>query len=205
MASLKSVATITENGPEEETLPAPAPEVPQQGLGQLSDEVRLFTQKNNLQPVATGLLGRREGDCCGWLVLPGSQLLTLKLQRHGHIPFDHRDLRIRMYDQDSHYPSFVFHSVDNSRTRGEMSIDSNGKNVSRRSWARREPLREKTSKGKVLGRNEHAACIVDDTGQRVQVPSVDFPAWDANQSAMIPSKQPLKFHHVLSSAVQCIS
>lgn len=123
MASLpKSVATITENGPEEETLPAPAPEVPQQGLGQLSDEVRLFIQKNNLQPVATGLLGRREGDCCGWLVLPGSQLLTLKLQRHGHIPFDHRDLRIRMYDQGSHYPSFVFHSVDNSRTRGEMSI-----------------------------------------------------------------------------------
>ena len=29
---------------------------------------------------------------------------------------------------------------------------SNGKNVSRRSWTRREPLREKTSKSKVLGR-----------------------------------------------------
>ena len=48
-----------------------------QGLGQLSDELHLFIQKNNLQPVATELLGRREGDCCGWLVLPGSQLLTL--------------------------------------------------------------------------------------------------------------------------------
>ena len=128
-----------------------------QGLGQLSDELRLFVQKNNLQPVATELLGRREGDCCGWLVLPGSQLLALKLQRHGHIPFDHRDLRIRMYDADSHYPSFVFHSVDNSRTRGEMSIARlKRKERKQEKLDQKKAAKRKTSKSKVLGRNKHA-------------------------------------------------
>ena len=32
-----------------------------QGLGQLSDELRIFIQRNNLQPVATELLGNCEG------------------------------------------------------------------------------------------------------------------------------------------------
>lgn len=73
-----------------------------QGLGQLSDELRLFIQRNNLQPVATDLLGRRE-RLLRVAGAPGSQLLTLELQRHGHIPCDHRGLRIRMYDADSHY------------------------------------------------------------------------------------------------------
>ena len=122
-----------------------------QGLGQLSDELRLFIQRNNLQPVATELLGNREGDCCGWLVLPGSQLLKLDVQRHGHIPFDHRDLRIRMYDKDSHYPAFVFHSVDNSRTRGEMSTARlKRKERKEEKLEQKRAAREKASKGKLL-------------------------------------------------------
>ena len=92
-----------------------------QGLRQLSEQLRLFIQKNNLEPVATELLGCRDGDCCGWLIPPGSQFLKLTMQRHGYIPFDHRDLQIRMYDADSHYPTFVFHSIDNSRSRGAPS------------------------------------------------------------------------------------
>ena len=69
----------------------------------------------------TSLLGHRDGDCCGFLVFPSSQLLDLNLQRHGSIFFNHRDLQIRQYDADSHHPSFVFHTVTNKRSRGPMS------------------------------------------------------------------------------------
>lgn len=92
-----------------------------QGVDQLTEQFRLWIQRQNLEPVPTSLLGHRDGDCCGFLVFPSSQLLNLSLQRHGSISFDHRHLQIRQYDADSHHPSFVFHTVTNKRSRGPMS------------------------------------------------------------------------------------
>lgn len=65
MASLpKSVATITENGPQEETLPAPAPEVPQQALPPSSSAT---TCKLGIWSVAYmgGTLDRCKERCSG--------------------------------------------------------------------------------------------------------------------------------------------
>ena len=53
-----------------------------QGILQLSEQLRLWVQVHNLDLLPTALLGHREGDCCGFLLLPGSQLLGLNLQRH---------------------------------------------------------------------------------------------------------------------------
>ena len=92
-----------------------------QALSQWSTELRLWVQKEDLQPVATSLLGHRPGDCCGFALLPGSCLLSQNLQRHGTISFHHQDIGIRLYDADSHYPGFMFHSMSSKRTRGAMS------------------------------------------------------------------------------------
>ena len=92
-----------------------------QGILQLSEQLRLWVQVHNLEPLPTALLGHCEGDCCGFLFLPGSRLLGLNLQRHGWIPFCHRDVAIRLYDAELYFPCFAFHSVTNRRSRGEMS------------------------------------------------------------------------------------
>ena len=93
-----------------------------QGVSQLAEQFKEFIEKNELTPVPPELLALREGDCCGFLVLPDSQLLNLKLLRHGSITFDHRDMQIRQYDTDSHHPCFCFHSISNQRDRNiEMS------------------------------------------------------------------------------------
>ena len=44
-----------------------------QGGSQLAEQFKEFIEKNDLTPVPPELLALRRGDCCGFLVFPGSQ------------------------------------------------------------------------------------------------------------------------------------
>ena len=111
-----------------------------QGIDQLREQFQLWILRTGAEVVPTTLLGNEPGDCCGFLLPPCSQLhKAATLQRHGVMPWHHRDLQIRSYDHDSHFPGFMVHACSAKRTRAD--------NLSEARLARKERKKAKLQIG----------------------------------------------------------
>ena len=92
------------------------------------------------------LTGTADGDCVGFIMCPCTPLRNVTF-RHGTIDFRALDVGIRRFDTDSHYPSFMFFTMTNQRSRKPVLSDAR----EARKQRKKQKLEDKKSHAQARG------------------------------------------------------
>ena len=102
--------------------------------------ISLLDKLQYRQRIPIELTGTRDGDCIGFIMCPWTPLRSITF-RHGTINFRALDVGIRRFDTDSHYPSFMFFTMSNQRSRKADLSDAR----EARKQRKKEKMKEKES------------------------------------------------------------